>query len=53
MFYEKGNYKLAGNYFEKAIQALPPGVPEYENLLVNYKINIASLYIKLEELDNV
>ncbi len=46
MFYETGDYQQARNYFEKAITLTNPGDI---NLLANYKINIASLLIKLEE----
>ena len=46
LFYETGNYRQARNYFEKAITLTDP---VDINLLANYKINIASLLIKLEE----
>ncbi len=46
MFYENGNYRQAGNYFEKAITLTDPSDT---GLLVNYKVNIASLLVKLEE----
>jgi CHAT domain-containing protein/tetratricopeptide (TPR) repeat protein len=46
MFYETGNYRQARNYFEKAITLTSA---DDINLLANYKINIASLLIKLEE----
>jgi len=49
MYYETGNYRLAKNYFEKAIGILEAGGKMDLSLLVNYKINIASLHIKLEE----
>ncbi len=49
MYYETGNYRQARNYFEKAIALTNP---TDKNLLVNYKINIASLLIKLGEFDS-
>ncbi|MEO7922219.1 MAG: CHAT domain-containing tetratricopeptide repeat protein [Chitinophagaceae bacterium] len=48
MYYETGNYRQARNYFEKAITLTDPAD---KNLLVNYKINIASILVKLEEFD--
>lgn len=48
MYYETGNYRQARNYFEKAITLTGPG---QEDLQTNYKINIASLLVKLEEFD--
>lgn len=51
MFYETGNYNQARNYFEKAI-ALFSGTSGTDNSLVtNYKINIASILVKLEDYD--
>lgn len=49
MQYETGNYRQARNYFEKAIAALPKNDPYTNSLLVNYKINIASIGVKLED----
>lgn len=49
IYYETGNYRQAKNYFEKAIATLRPQEPSYKGLLINYKINIASLLIKLED----
>ena len=46
MYYETGNYGQAKNYFEKAITLT---TTDNKNLLVNYKINIASILIKLED----
>lgn len=46
MYYENGDYRQARNYFEKAISVTPPGET---SLLVNYRINIASLLVKLDE----
>lgn len=48
IYYETGNYRQAKNYFEKAIAVLTASGKGNEVLLVNYKINIASLLIKLE-----
>ena len=49
MYYETGNYRQARNYFEKAINLTNPA---NKNLLINYKINIASLLVKLEEFES-
>jgi len=49
MYYETGNYRQARNYFEKAISVLMATDPGNSGLLANYKINIASLHINLEE----
>jgi CHAT domain-containing protein len=51
MYYETGNYGQARNYFEKAIALLSPTDNYYKDLFVNYKINIGSMLIKLEEYD--
>jgi CHAT domain-containing protein/Tfp pilus assembly protein PilF len=48
MYYETGNYGQARNYFEKAIALLPANASD-KTLLANYKINIASLLVKLED----
>lgn len=48
IYYENGNYRQARNYFEKAISLTDSS---NKTLLTNYKINIASLLIKLEELE--
>jgi len=48
MYYETGNYRQARNYFEKAIALTDPG---NKDLLTNYRINIASLLVKLDELE--
>jgi CHAT domain-containing protein len=49
IYFETGNYKQAKNYFEKAVSVLEPGNPFYKEFLFNYKNNIASAHIKLEE----
>lgn len=49
MHYETGNYRQARNYFEKAITLTKPAD---KTLLANYKINIASLLVKLEEFES-
>jgi CHAT domain-containing protein len=49
MHYETGNYRQAKNYFEKAIAVLESEPAADKSLLANYKINIASLLVKLEE----
>ena len=51
MYYETGNYRLARNYLLKAIEVLQPNHPFYKELLVNYKINLASVLNKLEDYD--
>ena len=48
MHYETGNYRLANNYFQKALSILSPANPSYSDLLLNYKMNIASILIKME-----
>jgi CHAT domain-containing protein len=48
IYYETGNYKQAINYFEKAIVLLSPGDPSYKDFFVNYKSNIASSLVQLE-----
>jgi CHAT domain-containing protein/Tfp pilus assembly protein PilF len=50
MYYETGNYRKARNYFEKAISVLSATDRANKALLANYRINIASLLVKLEEL---
>lgn len=45
IYYETGNYRLARNYFEKAILLTDSSD---RSLINNYKINIASLLVKLE-----
>ena len=49
LYYENGNYRQARNYFEKAISLTDPSD---KNLLANYKINFASILIKLEEFES-
>ncbi|MBI5858593.1 MAG: CHAT domain-containing protein [Sphingobacteriales bacterium] len=49
MYYENGNYRQARNYFEKAIAILTSTGTIDNGLLANFKINIASLLVKLEE----
>lgn len=49
MFYENGNYNQARNYFEKAITLLEKNATPSNSLLANYKNNIASILVKLEE----
>lgn len=51
LLYEMGNYRQAGNYFEKSIDLLSPAEPYYRELLQNYKINLASTLNKIEEYD--
>ncbi len=49
MYYETGNYNKARNYFEKAIAVLSAGNNPDNSLLANYRNNIASIHVKLEE----
>lgn len=49
--YEMGNYRQAGNYFEKAIAVLALSNPTNYELLVNYRMNIGSMLIKLGEFE--
>jgi CHAT domain-containing protein len=49
MYYEMGNYRQARNYFEKAIAFVSNTDPDNISQLANYKINLASLNINLEE----
>ncbi|TAL47323.1 MAG: tetratricopeptide repeat protein, partial [Chitinophagaceae bacterium] len=51
LYYETGNYRQAKNYLEKSVALLPKNHPYYKDLLVNYKINLASTLTKLEEYD--
>lgn len=51
LYYERGNYRQAGNYFQKAIEVLRPDHEAYENLYVNYQINLAQINLRLEEYD--
>ena len=50
MYYETGNYRQARNYFEKAILLTSPAAKRSGKY---YKINIASLLVKLEEFDQL
>ncbi|HEX8316659.1 MAG TPA: CHAT domain-containing tetratricopeptide repeat protein [Flavisolibacter sp.] len=49
LYYDRGNYKQAQNYFQKALTLLPSSHPFYNDLFVNYKINLAQLHLRLEE----
>jgi CHAT domain-containing protein len=51
-YFESGNYKQAKNYFQKAIEVLPKNHPSFQNLFVNYTINLASSLYKLEQYDS-
>lgn len=51
LYYEKGDYKQAKNYFLKAIETLPKSHPYYNELSLNYNINLAQIYFKLEDYD--
>ena len=49
LLYETGNFIQARNYFEKAGSVLERSHPFYENLFVNYRINVAAIHIKLQQ----
>ncbi|HZH67003.1 MAG TPA: CHAT domain-containing protein [Flavisolibacter sp.] len=49
LFHKQGDYKQALNYFQKALDVLSPVNPYYKELSVNYKINLAQIYLRLEE----
>ncbi|HEY6953597.1 MAG TPA: tetratricopeptide repeat protein, partial [Flavisolibacter sp.] len=51
VYYESGNYYQAKNYFQKATDVLPEDHPFYKGLFVNYKINLATVLLKLEQYD--
>jgi CHAT domain-containing protein/Tfp pilus assembly protein PilF len=51
LYYEKGDYKQAKNYFLKALETLPQTHPYYKELFINYNINLAQIYFKLEDYD--
>jgi len=47
LYYETGNYRLAKIYFTKALSLLSRSDASYESLTINYKINVASISVKL------
>jgi len=49
MYYEMGNYQMARTHFEKALSSLDRSQPFYTSLMINYKINIASILSKLQQ----
>lgn len=51
LYYETGNFIQARNYTEKSLAIIPKSNPYYKQLVVNYKINLASILTKLEEYD--
>lgn len=51
LYYETGNYRQAKNYIEKSLQVIPRSNPYYKELVINYKINLASILTKLEDFD--
>lgn len=51
LYYETGNYSQAKNYIEKSLSVIPLSNPYYKQLVVNYKINLASILTRLEEFD--
>ena len=51
LYYETGNYRQAKNYIEKSLAVIPRSNPYYKELVVNYKINLASILTKLEDFD--
>lgn len=53
LYYETGNFRQAQNYIEKSLSVISKSNPYYKELVVNYKINLASILAKLEEFDEV
>jgi CHAT domain-containing protein len=51
LYYDLGNYKQAVNYFEKALQVLSKGNPDYSDLWVRYQNNIAGCLVRLNDYD--
>lgn len=51
LYFQKGDYKQAKNYFLKALEVLSTSHPFYKELYANYKINLAQIYFKLEDYD--
>ncbi|HWI91338.1 MAG TPA: CHAT domain-containing protein [Flavisolibacter sp.] len=51
LYFQKGDYKQAKNYFLKALEVLPKSHPFYKELYTNYNINLAQIYFKLENYD--
>ena len=51
LYYEVGNYRQAKNYTEKSLSVIPSSNPYYKDLVVNYKINLASILTRLEDFD--
>jgi CHAT domain-containing protein/Tfp pilus assembly protein PilF len=51
LYFQKGDYKQAKNYFLKALEVLPKSHPFYKELYTNYNINLAQIYFKLEDYD--
>ncbi len=49
LHYEKGDYRQARNYFQKALEVLPLRHPYYQELMVNYQVNLAQMYFKMED----
>lgn len=49
LYYEKGDYLQAKNYFSKALETLSPVHPYHDALYLNYNINLAQIYFKLED----
>jgi tetratricopeptide (TPR) repeat protein len=52
LYYEKGDYLQARNYFSKALETLSPAHPYHRSLYLNYKVNLAQIYFKLEDYDH-
>lgn len=49
LYYQTGNYKQAINYFNKTINSLSKTGPGYQELFIQYKINLGAVYFKLKE----
>lgn len=48
LHYETGNFFQAKNYFTKAASEIDPSHPYFDNLFVNYQVNLAAIEIKLK-----
>ena len=48
LHYETGNFIQAKNYFTKAASEVDPLHPYFDNLFVNYQVNLAAIEIKMK-----
>ena len=49
LYYQTGNYKQSINYFNKTISSLNKARPDFQELLIQYKINLGAVFFKLKE----